>query len=1190
MITIHFNDTTLDIHESDESYRYRSLMGEHNITLKFFLAEYVEFPIGAWCEYMAVRYTLETSANFKKNGTRNFEYTLIMESVQSQLGRYKLRNTVDKRLKFSMCATPKEYLQTIVDNLNQRDNSWSVGDCIISTEKTIPFDHSYIDAALQSVAETFNTEWEIVGKVIHLHKVEYFKDDPLPLSYGKGNGFVPGLGRSTEANSRPIEIMFAQGGSKNIDRSKYGAPELLLPKSQTLEYEGHTYISDAEGYSIQRQDKPLKYKTEDSVDCSEIYPSRVGTVSKVEVIDEANNFYDIIDSSIPENLDYNNYLIEGENMTIIFQSGMLAGSDKAFELKYKHAERRFEIVPQEIDGQTMPGGVYIPRVGDTYAIFGCMLPDAYICDNATKTGASWDMFRETAKALYEKEDAKFTFTGELQGMWAKRNWLKVGGKLVVGGYVLFSDNQFAPDGVPIRITGIKDYLTSPYSPIIELSNNVSGKSLSSTIDEIQNGNVIVEDNDKEIIRFTKRRFRDAVETMKMLEDALLDNFMSSITPITVQTMAMLVGDESLQFRFVDSSLRPIQYHITYNQETKQLIAPQTILQHMTLGIDTITSDRSKTEYKHWSMKGFTSPVLDQLSQQYYFYAKVPTGTGEGEFVLSTRAIEMDSAAGFYHLLVGLLNSEYNGERSFVTLYGFTEILPGRITTDKIVSADGTTYFDLANSVIGGNIKFRSSDGTDKDLSEFEDDFHNQTADFIDAIGGLQSQIDGAIESFFYEYDPTTSNAPASSWKTDEDKNRHLNDTFTNLQSGRSWRWTKSGSTFKWTEITDTATVEALRQAGQAKDTADSKRRVFVSTPYTPYDVGDLWVQGTSGDIMRCKVQRLSGGYNTADWVKACKYTDDSKLNEFIGGDFADLKANALHKETIIEGGYLKNDLIDTNNIIVKNIYSKGGNFKTTEDGTVYGKDAVFEGGTFEKVHLQGSLRNPFVQETDSIIIGGEQSTHDNVATVSFDGGWITSGTLEWDVKQSGRRMCIVNYRWGSKFAYGAMEYSAPNGKYFYEDGVLKKSIQLSRECVELIGYGTTSVFYGWIVLNRLDIGTTSRYGRKTKALAMGYVTGSNSGASITYKTFDLSKNLSVSRIGEGKYQINFPDDWFNSVNDVIALVTGLGTVYGESKPLKASVNSRGKTYIIVDCSDDSSRNDGSFMFILYNMNDWFLFE
>ena len=709
MITIHFNDTTLDVQESDDSYRYRSLMGDHNLTLKFSLPEYVEIPVGAWCEYMAIRYTLAAPANIKKNGTRDIEYTLIMESAQYQLNRYKLRNTVDKRLKFSMCATPKEYIQVIVDNLNQRDSGWAVGDCIVSTEKTIAFDHSFVSDALQSVADTFNSEWEIVGKTIHLKKVEYFKDDPLPLSYGKGNGFVPGVGRTTETGSRPVEILFVQGGSQNIDRSKYGSAELLLPKSQTLEYEGRTYISDADGYSIRRQDKAVLYNNEDSLDCSEIYPSRVGKVTKVEVIDEANNFYDIIDNTIPENLNYNDYLIEGENMTIVFQSGMLAGDDKAFELKYNHAERRFEIVPQEIDGLTMPGGVYIPHEGDTYAIFGCMLPDVYICDNATKTGASWDMFREAARYLYENEDTKFTFSGELQGMWAKRNWLKVGGKLVVGGYVLFTDNQFAPDGVKIRITGIKDYLTSPYAPTVELSNSVSGKSLNSTLNELENGNVIVDENQKKIIQFTKRRFRDSLETIDMLEQALLENFTNSINPIAVQTMAMLVGDESLQFRFVDSSLNPIQYHITYNQETKQLIASATILQHMTLGIDTITSSRDKNTYKHWTMSGYTSPVLDQISQKYYFYAKVPTGTGTGEFVLSPTAIGMNDVSGYYHLLVGVLNSEYDGERSFATLYGFSEILPGRITTDRVVSGDGNSYFDMvANALkLGDALDFNS---------------------------------------------------------------------------------------------------------------------------------------------------------------------------------------------------------------------------------------------------------------------------------------------------------------------------------------------------------------------------------------------------------------------------------------------------------------------------------------------------
>ena len=833
----------------------------------------------------------------------------------------------------------------------------------------------------------------------------------------------------------------------------------------------------------------------------------------------------------------------------------------------------------------LAGGVYIPHENDTYAIFGCMLPDAYICDNATKTGASWDMFREAARYMYENEDTKFTFSGELQGMWAKRNWLKVGGKLVVGGYVLFTDSQFAPDGVKIRITGIKDYLTSPYAPTVELSNSVSGKSLNSTLNELENGNVIVDENQKKIIQFTKRRFRDSLETIDMLEQALLENFTTSINPIAVQTMAMLVGDESLQFRFVDGNLNPIQYHITYNQETKQLIAPATVLQHMTLGIDTITSSRDKNTYKHWNMSGYTSPVLDQISQKYYFYAKVPTGTGTGEFVLSPTAIGMNDVSGYYHLLVGVLNSEYDGERSFATLYGFTEVLPGRITTDKIVSADGKTYFDLANSIIGGRIRFRSTNGTDKDVSDLEDELNEridtQAQEFVEAVGGLQSQIDGAIESFFYEYNPTTSNAPASQWTTTDEKNKHLNDTFTNLKTGRSWRWTKSGNTFSWKEITDTATVEALAKAGQAQDTADSKRRVFVSTPYPPYDIGDLWVQGSAGDIMRCKTARSSGSYYASDWVKASKYTDDSSLNNFINGDFNQLKQDAVMKETIIEGGYLKNSLIDTENLLVENIYSKNGNFQTTEDGTVKGRNAVFEGGTFTDVLLQGSLRNPFVQETDSIVVGSKQSTHDNVATISVGGGWITSGNLEWDVKQSGRRMCITNYRWGSQYSDGTIEYTAPTGKYFYENGRSKNYLKLSRECVELIGYGTSTQFYGWIVLNRINLMTDAKYGRRLNALAMGIVTGTSSGASISYKTYDNLSTLSVSRLSTGKYRVYFPSSWKLISGSYIVMMTGYG-----GGVMKATLLETSTSYFTVEVSDDASVNDGSFMFMMLNMNDW----
>lgn len=725
MLTLHFNNTTLDVQESDSSYRYRSLMSKPQLVLKFSLSEFVEIPVGAWCEYQGVKYKLGSPENIKKNGTRNIEYTLTLGTLEDNMSLYKMRNPVDKRLKWSMCAKPHELVEAIVWNLNQRDGAgvWKVGECLDAAEQTVEFNHTYVDAALQDVANKFETEWEINDYTISLHKVEYFKDDPLPLAYGKGNGFEPGVGRTTQSDELPIKRLYVQGGDRNIDRSKYGSAELLLPKSQTLVYEGRIYQSDAEGYSIERIDKVSDAVKEDSLDCSEIYPSRVGTVSAVECIDAGKNFYDIIDNSIPAELNFNDYVIEGETATIIFQKGMLAGDDKQFEFKYNHSERRFELVPQEIDGVTMPNETFSPAVGDTYAIFGIMLPDSYICNNTDKTGASWDMFREAARKLYENEDQKFTFTGTLQGLWAKKNWLRVGGRLKVGGYVLFTDEQFAPDGIPIRITGIKEFLTSPYAPVLEISNSVSGKSVSSQLREIGQNEVATDNSIRNAVSYTKRRFRDVKETMAMLEDSMLDNFTNSINPLTVQTMMMLVGDESLQFRFVASKtdLTAVGDGITYDNTAKQLHIPHGFIQHMTLGIGTISSSHADSEYKVWEMNEYLSPYLDNGAKKYYLYAKVSRTdtTVKGDFLLSDRAIKMTDVAGYYHLLVGILNSEYDGERSYVSLYGFSEILPGRITTDKIVSSDGKTYFDLLLGEIGGNIKFASTDGSMKDVADLE---------------------------------------------------------------------------------------------------------------------------------------------------------------------------------------------------------------------------------------------------------------------------------------------------------------------------------------------------------------------------------------------------------------------------------------------------------------------------------------
>lgn len=696
---IHFNNKEIDILVDTSSYRYTALQNVGTLYLYFASEEFINIPVGAYCIYKNITYYLMDPDDFKKKSSRNFEYTLVMYDIGAILGKYKCRDIVSKRLKFDYTAKPHEHLQLIVDNLNMRDSGWKVGECIEAEEKTINYNHIFCSEALPTIADTFKTEYEIdpAIKTIHLRKVEYNKGEPLPLEYGKDKGFVPGLGRSNKDGNRPVTILYVQGGEQNIDFSKYKSKELLLPKNQRLEYEGRAYVSDAEGLYIKRADTTLTDVQEDSLDCSHISPKRVGSVSNVVVSDKEKNFYDFIDSSIPDDLNFEDYVIEGNNMTVIFQSGMLAGSNKEFEVKYVHKERKFLITPQEIDGQIMPNDIYKPNLGDKYAVFGIQLPDAYICNNSTKEGASWDMFREAAKYLYENEDPKFTFKGELDSIYSKKRWLSIGGKIKLGGYILFKDPQFIPEGIKIRITSIKEYIHRPYSPIIELSNTTTGVTVSSELNKIESNEVKTDNQYKNSIQFTKRRFRDAKETISMLNDALL-HFSGSISPISVQTMSLLVGDESLQFRFVNNKTNPtqVEYLVTYDSKKKVLSAPGGILQHMTIGIDTLSSGHKASEYKFWDIEKYTSPTLTE-TVGYYLYVKANKNGTTGSYVLSKNAIKLEGVEGYYHFLVGILNSEFEEDRSFVELFGFTEILPGRITTDRIVSSDGLNFMDFVNN-------------------------------------------------------------------------------------------------------------------------------------------------------------------------------------------------------------------------------------------------------------------------------------------------------------------------------------------------------------------------------------------------------------------------------------------------------------------------------------------------------------
>lgn len=235
-------------------------------------------------------------------------------------------------------------------------------------------------------------------------------------------------------------------------------------------------------------------------------------------------------------------------------------------------------------------------------------------------------------------------------------------------------------------------------------------------------------------------------------------------------------------------------------------------------------------------------------------------------------------------------------------------------TIKAIDKDGNTTFlvDVTTGRVVINadsvqVKGKDVNAIAKEKAETEvNNFISNT--YTTDINNLQSQIDGQIETFFYDYEPTLQNIPASEWTTNEERKKHEGDLFYWKTKGYAYRFMQDGATWKWQLVQDTDVTLALAAAEKAQDTADHKRRVFVVQPEPPYDIGDLWTQGSNGDLMRCKVARASGSYSASDWEKASKYTDDSSLDLFINGVFKDsLNSLKTQIDGKIETWYQPND-------------------------------------------------------------------------------------------------------------------------------------------------------------------------------------------------------------------------------------------------------------------------------------------
>ena len=845
-----------------------------------------QYEIGDKITVFGRDYTLNRLPQVRKTGMQEFVYTLIFEGVQYDLIRaqYELSvetsgNTLQDVQGDSLTGTLHKFMEVLVANANRVfPGKWSLGTCPETDYKTLTFDGDNCLAVLQNLCSQFTegsttVEFEIVKTnnvyVINLKKVGSIL--PYTFKFGRGGGMYE-LTRQNVTSTDIVTKLYVYGSTENISL-KYRADRLCLhgkTKHQSF---------------IQDDNLVAKYGIiEGRKVFDKIKPHYDGEVTSVV----SGNVLQFIDTNFPFDLmatqgDETVYLIPGENAKIHFNTGNLAGYE--FEVvNYDHSTHKFTIKNFQDDrGDVFPNesseafqfhGRNGSVPGDKYKILGIIYPDSI-------TNAAESELEDESEAYYPQvSQPKVQYALNLE-----KNFLKklVGGDVsnaivnafVPGDYLHIVDDDIDVDK-SVRIKGFTRDIIDEYKYTLTISDTVTTSTQTRVLQELTElEKIITINNLKDPVR-ARQNWRTSREVLDMVFDAEGDYYTDKIKPLSIDTSMLSVGAKSMQFGLVNTVIQP-----NYQGNKNVVSWKGGVLTHYTINESSAVS---------WVIADGSITFTDNNAR--YLYAKCSRTGTSGTFLWSTQQIKVEDDANYYHFLIGTLSSvDIEADvRSLSLTYGFTTINGRFIKTGRIESADGETYFDLDNGEIGGRIVF-TRNGTEKTLAELGEE-SSETKDFINntlpgILDDIQAQLDGQIEQFFETYDPTLNNAPASDWTTTALKENHLGDLFYNTDTGAVFRFVKENGVYKWQQLSDAEVAQALAIANDALDLARTKRRIFTTTPYTPYEVGDLWVQGGNGDIMRCKTARATGNYSSSDWEKASKYTDNTALNTFINGAYAD---------------------------------------------------------------------------------------------------------------------------------------------------------------------------------------------------------------------------------------------------------------------------------------------------------------
>lgn len=444
-----------------------------------------QIALGNYTTYEGTRYYVTKEPTVRKEHSQLYTVEVDLERSLGLARITILANPVDHRTTFDYTATATEHLQLIVDALNAKYEEvglkWTRGAVHCKdTVKHIKYDGATVLGALQQIRETYETDIFADGETLSLGQVDD-KTTALPLAYGKGKGLLSGLERHKHTDDTVPTRLYVTGTKRNmtmgrltlqrgvvlaVDR-KSGAIERHSGDISAVADERTFYRTDKEGQYIAEWSPMDKFKmwetrfpTEATYTNEEIYPSHVSTIKSVTKV---KDHYEV-----NSDFNYTPLRIDGEQMQVVFQSGNLAGRD--FDAKYLASTNRLAIVPKEEDDTTLPNDTLCPKVGDQYIVTGIKLPDQYIRE------AERTLTDEALRHLIKLQETRYSYKADIDPVYLHDHHSTIAHQLAVGRYVHLTDPQITIGDPYVRIVGKRTYLDRPYTPEIELSNEVEPRS------------------------------------------------------------------------------------------------------------------------------------------------------------------------------------------------------------------------------------------------------------------------------------------------------------------------------------------------------------------------------------------------------------------------------------------------------------------------------------------------------------------------------------------------------------------------------------------------------------------------------------------------------------------------------------------------------------------------------------------